>query len=103
MEWKTERQLGIRVTIGIIAWLVIFDLLLIWIAVQLPITLLTFVIGLVVLVSLPVFAVLAYYLLGLRGSGYALDRNALTITWGVTQHTIPMATIERLVPGTEIA
>ncbi|MBN1886873.1 MAG: DUF1648 domain-containing protein [Thermoflexales bacterium] len=103
MEWKTERQLGIRVTVGIVAWLVIFDLLLIWIVVQLPVTFLTFVIGLVVLLSLPIFAFLVYYLLGLRGSSYALDRNVLTINWGMTQHTIPMAAIERLVPGTEIA
>jgi uncharacterized membrane protein len=103
MEWKTERQLGLRVTAGIMAWLLIFDLLLIWIVVQLPITFATFAVGLVVLASLAAFAILLYYLLGLRDSSYTLDRNVLTINWGVTQHVIPMAAIERLVPGTEIA
>lgn len=103
MEWKTERQLGIRVTAGIMAWLLIFDLLLVWIAAQLPVTFVTFVIGLIALVSLLALAILAYYLVGLRGSGYALDRNILTINWGMTQHVIPMASVERLAPGTELA
>ncbi len=103
MEWKTNRQLGMRVTIGIIAWLVIFDLLLIWIAVQLPITLLTFMMGLVVLASLPLFVILGYWLAGLRRSSYSLDRNALAINWGATQQVIPMSTITTIAPGSQVS
>jgi hypothetical protein len=103
MEWKTEHQLGMRITLVIAVWLIIVDLLLIGIAVQLPVTPVTFVIGLLVLASLPVVVVLGYWWLGLRGSSYSLDRNALTITWGPIRQVIPMATIERIVPGTQLS
>lgn len=99
MEWRTHYELGTRVTLGIIAWLVVFDALLIWIAAQLPISFLTFLIALIVLASGPIFALLWYWLFGLRHSKYTLDRNALTIDWGPTQHVVPMAAIERVVPG----
>ena len=33
---------------------------------------------------------------------YALDRNALIISWGPTQQVIPLGAIERLVPGTAV-
>ena len=32
---------------------------------------------------------------------YALDRNALVVTWGLTQQVVPLAAIERLVPGSD--
>jgi Bacterial PH domain/Domain of unknown function (DUF1648) len=103
MEWRTNHKLGTYVTLGIIGWLIIFDVLLIWIGTQLPVTGLTFIIGLIVLVSLPVYAILWYWLMGLRTSKYTLDRNVLTITWGPIQQVIPMDVIGRIVPGTEIA
>ncbi len=103
MEWQTNKQLGIRVTLGIMAWLAVFDLLIMWIAAQLPVSPLTFVISLLVLGSLPVFALLTYWLVGLRGSGYMLDRNMLTIVWGPLEQVIPMEAIERAVPGREVA
>ncbi len=103
MEWPTDRRLGTRVTLGLMVWLALFDGLLIWIATLLPITLLTFFLGLVVLASLPLFALLGYWLIGLRGAGYALDRNALTIIWGPTRQIIPLSSIERIEPGAALA
>lgn len=102
MEWKTTPQIGTRVTLGIIVWLALFDILLIWIAVQLPITLLTFFMALAIVATVPLFALLGYWLLGLRHSGYMLDRNMLVITWGPTQQVIPLKSIERIVPGQEV-
>ena len=43
-----------------------------------------------------------YWTYALATLAYALDRNALIITWGATQQVIPLGTIERLVPGTAV-
>lgn len=44
----------------------------------------------------------AYWTYSLGTLRYALDRNALTITWGDIRQMIPMSQIERLVPGREL-
>jgi hypothetical protein len=44
----------------------------------------------------------AYWTYSLSTLRYALDRNALTITWGDIRQQIPMSQIERLVPGREL-
>jgi len=44
----------------------------------------------------------AYWTYSLGTLRYALDRNALTITWGDIRQTVPLAKIERLVPGREL-
>ena len=50
-----------------------------------------------------VLAVLfAYWTYSLGTLRYALDRNALTITWGDVRQFVPMSQIDRLVPGREL-
>jgi PH (Pleckstrin Homology) domain-containing protein len=44
----------------------------------------------------------AYWTYSLGTLRYALDRNALTISWGDIRQTVPLAQIERLVPGREL-
>lgn len=103
MEWHIQPRLGNRVAGGIIFWLVLLDALIVWIATQLPVSGLTFVLVTLVLVTLPVIALLAYWLAGLNRSAYWLDRNGLTIRWGAVQQTIPMASIRQVLHGSEIA
>jgi hypothetical protein len=43
-----------------------------------------------------------YWTYSLGTLRYALDRNALTITWGDIRQMVPMSQIERLVPGREL-
>lgn len=43
-----------------------------------------------------------YWTYSLGTLRYTLDRNALTITWGDIRQQIPIAQIERLVPGREL-
>jgi hypothetical protein len=43
----------------------------------------------------------AYWTYSLATMRYTLDRNVLTITWGDVRQLVPMAQIERLVPGRE--
>lgn len=103
MEWSIRTRLGNQVGIGIIVWLVILDGLLIWIAAQLPITVITFILVLLALATLPIVALIFYWLLGLNRARYALDRNLLTIHWGAVQQVIPMASIRKVLHGSEIA
>ena len=104
MEWNIRPRLGNWVGIGIIMWLVSLDAILIWIATQLPtISVITFILGLLVLASLPIVALTVYSLVGLNHAQYALDRNLLTIRWGAVQQIIPMASIRKVLHGSEIA
>src|SRR5512136_632121 len=104
MEWNIQPRLGNWVGIGIIMWLVSLDAILIWIASQLPtISVITFILGLLALASLPIIAMIVYSLVGLNRAQYALDRNLLTIRWGAVQQIIPMASIRKVLHGSEIA
>ena len=103
MEWNIQPRLGNRVGIGIIVWLTLLDALLLWIATQLPITVITFILVLLALASLPVITLIVYWLVGLNRAVYALDRNLLTIRWGAVQQIIPMAAIRNVMHGSEIA
>ena len=104
MEWNIQPRLGNWVGISIILWLVSLDAVLIWIAAQLPtITVITFILVLLALASLPIIAPIVYSLVGLNRAQYALDRNLLTIRWGAVQQIIPMASIRKVLHGSEIA
>jgi hypothetical protein len=103
MEWHNQPRLGNSVAGGIIAWLVVLDAMMVWVATQLPVSVFTFILAVLVLVTLPVIALLAYWLIGLNRSVYGLDRNALTIRWGAVQQVIPMASIRQVLHGSEIA
>lgn len=103
MEWKNQPRLGTQAGIGLIVWLALLDLVLIWIATQLPISIITFILGVIVLITLPIILLITYWLLGLNRASYALDRNMLTIHWGAVQQIIPMASIQQVLHGSEIA
>jgi hypothetical protein len=103
MEWQIERRLGNRVGVAIIAWLMILDILLIWVAAQLPVSVIIFVLVMLTLATLPVITLIVYWLIGLNRSAYWLDRNMLTIRWGPVQQVIPIASIRQVLHGSEIA
>jgi hypothetical protein len=102
MEWSIDRRLGNRLGIFFIVWLVLLDAFLVWTATQLPISVITFVLALIALVTLPIMASLVYWLTGLNRSAYLMDRNVLTIRWGAVQQLIPMASIRQVLHGSEI-
>jgi hypothetical protein len=61
----------------------------------------TFLAGLMVLISLAVIAVVAYRIYDLTQLRYEFDRNRLLIARAGMQHTIPIESIERVVDGAE--
>lgn len=63
------------------------------------ITFLSFLMGLVVVASLPLLAILAYQTASCLTLRYTLDRNGLFIRWVGNALTIPIGDIQRLIPG----
>ena len=102
MEWSIDCRPGNRLAIFFIVWLALLDAFLVWTATQLPISIITFVVALITLVTLPIIAFLVYWLFGLNHAAYWLDRNMLTIRWGAVQQIIPMASIRQVLHGSEI-
>jgi len=99
MEWKPRRIRGVLTGMGLVAGIVILDTLLVmWIAHK-PVDLLTFVLGLIVALSLPVLVLMVYWLYSLAGMRYTLDRNGLVITCGATKQIVPMDSIRQVMPG----
>jgi len=103
MEWKNRPRLGTQVGIGLIVWLALLDMLLVWIATQLPVSIITFILVVIVLTTLPIILLIIYWLAGLNRASYTLDRNMLIIRWGQVQQVIPMALIQRVLHGSEVA
>jgi hypothetical protein len=101
-EWKTDVGRGLSIGIGLMVAIVLVDVGLIWLAAIRPLTIGTFIIGLAVLFSLGLLALIGYWLQGLSSSGYFLDRNALVIHWGPMEQTIPTRQIERVLTGDEV-
>jgi hypothetical protein len=101
-EWKTGAGRGLRIGIGLMVAIILVDVGLIWLATIRPLTVGTFVIGLAVLFSLGLLAVIGYWLHGLARSAYSLDRNALVIRWGLMEQTIPTRQIERVLTGDQV-
>ena len=101
-EWKTDVVRGLSIGIGLMVAIVLVDFGLIWLAAIRPLTIGTFIVGLAVLFSLGLLALIGYWLQGLSSSGYLLDRNALVIHWGPMEQTIPTGQIERVLTGDEV-
>lgn len=65
------------------------------------IDLLSFLMGVIVLVSVPLLILLAYQTLSCLTLRYRLDRNGLFVRWGGTQQIIPVRDIQRILPGSQ--
>lgn len=63
---------------------------------------LTFLAGLVVLLSLPALLFLAYQTVSCLTLRYHLDRNGIVIRWAGTEQIIPIRNIQRIVPGHQL-
>lgn len=65
------------------------------------ISFLTFLMGLVVLLSVPVLLVLIYQMVSWLTLRYRLNRNGVVVSWVGTEQIIPIRDIQRIVPGRE--
>jgi hypothetical protein len=102
MEFRPPRAVGTLVGGGLAVWCFAVTLALVLRGLYSDIEL--GVVPLYVMATVLFFIGLlfAYWTYSLGTLRYILDRNALTIAWGDIRQTVPLAQIERLVPGREL-
>lgn len=100
--WKPSRLKGGTAGIAMIFSVLALDGLLLFCLTDKPVTLLSFLMGLLVALSLPILTALGYLLYGLFNLRYLLNRNGLVIVWAMTRQIIPLSSITRVVRGEDI-
>jgi hypothetical protein len=107
LTWRTRFSVGVPLGLFLVGLIVALDAWLLerllnhGIRVQ-EISVLSFLMGLVALLSVPVLLVLAYQTLSCLTLGYCLDRNGIVIHWGGTQQIIPIRDVQRILLGRQL-
>lgn len=102
MEFRPSRTVGTLVGGGIAAWCFVVTASLAVRGAVAEVSLGIIALYVVATVFFFIGLLFAYWTYSLGTLRYTLDRNALTIGWGDIRQTVPIAQIERLVPGREL-
>jgi hypothetical protein len=101
-KWKVNVGLGFSLGLALMSFIILVTAALIGVAASRPISFGTFIVGVSVTFGLILAGLIAYWVYGLAGASYTLDRNALIIHWGTSKQVIPTGVIERVFTGEEI-
>ena len=101
-KWEISVGRGFGVGIGLMSLITLVNAALIGTAASQPISFGTFIVGGAVLLGFALVGLTAYWVYGLAGASYLLDRNALVIQWGPSKQVIPTNEIERVFTGDQI-
>jgi hypothetical protein len=101
LDWKPRRLVGVAIGVLIIAGLLLMDVLLVSYLNSRSVDFLSFLLGLLVVLSVPALAVLSYLVYGLATLRYLVGRDSLVISWSRRRENIPLATIQSLVRLTD--
>ncbi len=82
-----------------VAGLLLLDLLLLRVTTTRPVDGASYVLGVLVLASVPVAGYLLYRTAGAFTMEYWVDRNAVTLVWGPTRQIVPIGQIRRIQQG----
>jgi hypothetical protein len=102
LESHPPRSPGLIVTVALAAGIILLDALLAWALVTQPVTLLSFGLGVLLLLSVPALILTIYLLRGLRQARYQIDQGDLIIAWPGFDERMPLATISRILWGHEV-
>jgi hypothetical protein len=102
MIWKPTKVLGAIVGLIILLTFVGVDGFLIDNMLNQGISLNLYFTALLFMLSLPILAVWLYWYIGFLSLHYHMDRNALTIACATCRQIVPLETIQRIVPGSEL-
>ncbi len=100
--WHPDIQQGWQIGLALIAVLVLFATGISLLAVLNPISILTFLLGLVSLTALVGAVLVGYWLWGLLHASYAMDRNTLVIRWGNYERQIPLGAVQTVCSGEDL-
>ena len=103
MMWKPPKTLGVVAGLIVVSTIVGIDAFLIRTMVGQDIGLDLFFTALVVVLTFPLLFLWCRWYYGLLTLRYYLDRNGLVISTGTCRHTVPLGSIERVVPGTQVS
>jgi len=101
-KWNVNVGKGFGVGLGLMCSILLGNAALVGVAASRPLTFGTFIVGLATTLGLLLVGLIAYWVYGLAGARYTLDRNALIIHWGTSQQIIPTGAIERVFTGDEL-
>jgi hypothetical protein len=96
LQWKPRRLLGVGVGVGAILLILALDAVLLSALTSQPFSFSSFVMGLLVALSLLALALILYQIYGLASLKYLLGRDSITISWARRQEIIPLAAIESI-------
>ncbi|NIN69563.1 MAG: hypothetical protein GTO63_33750 [Anaerolineae bacterium] len=96
LEWKPKRLLGGGIGIGVMLVIILVDAVLVYALRNAPISVVSFVLGLLLALSVLLLSALAYLLYGLFSLRYLLGRDSLVISWARRQEIIPLAAIQSI-------
>jgi hypothetical protein len=101
MIWNPIPSRGGLIGLAAIAAILALDAVCLLLLQKFPVSFWSFVLALGVALSLVALGILAYRVYGFYTLSYRLDRDALTITWGVTRQVVPLAAIQQVKAGAE--
>ena len=107
MTWRAKFSIGGLIGMLVIGVIVGIDGLLLNLLIggsirEEQISFVTFLMALVVLVSVPVLLLAVYHTLSLVTLRYRLDRNGVSVRWFGSEQIIPIRDIQRIIPGSEL-
>jgi hypothetical protein len=101
-KWNVSVGRGFGIGLGLMAFILLVSAALVGVAASRPISFGTFIVALSVVFGILLVGLIAYWVYGLAGASYKLDRNAVIIAWGTSEQVIPTGEIERVLSGDEI-
>jgi hypothetical protein len=101
-KWNVSVGWGFGIGIALMSFILLVNAALIGIAASRPISFGTFIVALSVTLGFLLAGLIAYWVYGLAGASYMLDRNALIIAWGTSRQVIPTGEMEYVFSGVEV-
>ena len=101
-KWGVSVGKGFAIGLALMCCILLGNAVLIGVAASRPITFGTFIVGVATTLGIALVGLIAYWVYGLAGASYKLDRNALVIHWGTSQQIIPTGAIERVFTGDDL-
>jgi len=101
IEWRPRRLVGVLVTSAALVGILLIDATLILSLTDRPLSFASFLLGLLVFLSLGPLVFLAYRIYQLLTLRYLMDRDSVTIICGSVRQVVPLSNLSSIVAPTE--